>query len=531
MASVTTYPLVYSPIYDLEDENLSPWMDDVMMDFASQGGINITTLSKTILNINSAFNIPALKALGHTNDGVVSGGISTINTTQVQNYMQSRGVDPTLKIENTYYYVASGSSYANLGRALLTRDYQTTIGPNEQTWFIGGKEQTVITMDIETETTTGDYSIQITLSGADVKYVNQPREYVSINYESVPYDVYCMYQPGWNITDEETGFFLATYVLEFNAIEDNMIYAINNRFGFRHNDIFDSIAEMGSGDEKNIQNMWLCYAMPYQLMAEYLPDIAEEVLNMYNSEVINIEVDGVNITYFPAAVGTGVWPELGIAGRAYSGVESPIEGGGTLTVPLLIPLEMVKDMTITERYHLKRYGLCFITTIQVKEDLEWYQTQLFIAISWAIAIVMAAFGMPVLMLGMVTGRMASGLLKDYPELAILVGIIIGVVTFDPATFAAATTASQFSTIASFAQQAASLYLHRATTLLTKEFEKASEENKLVEDAMDEYNRKAIYMPFGDRLDQMYYAMYDMAYDFYDTYYDNVYRPPLPGTIV
>ena len=535
MATQEDYQLAYSPIYDLLDDKINLWFNDMSQAYGAAGGVNTPLMGRTQLNINKMFSVPQLKALGHSNDGTVASTITTLDDSNTEAYMQSRGVDPGLTIQSSTQNIAGGISLFYLAEALVTTTYMTTLGA-VQTWNIAGTEETIAPggIAIEEETVSGNVKITVTMTGGSAPLVfdNPDRNFVVNIYDGISYNVYSIYSSSWGGEEEYLDFFFGSYVLEYDVIDDSMITVLNNTFGFRQKEIQDSIDAIENGGP-NVQNMWLCYAMPYEIMSAHFPELAERVLAVYSSGVVGFTVDGVDIAYYNGV--NGVLPSLGIGERGYTEVANPNNPEETNTVPLMIPLNFVADMTVSERYRLKRYALCFITTIQTVTKLKWWETKVFIAIAWAVAIVMAMYGMPQLLAlmfkGTVVGQVVHLASLHSQELAIIAGIVAGVLLASPGTFTMTLSTNTLSMIANYANQGMKLYFVHQQEGMMDEMKDIQDGIRETEAMIREQKGRNLYMGIGEQIDGLFSSVYEDMYSIYTVWYDNQTKPVLPPTTV
>ena len=540
MATQEDYQLAYSPIYELVDPVSGPkkdlWFDDMAKAYGAANGVNAALMGRTQLTINKMFSIPQLEAMGHTNDGNIHASVTNINTSQVESYFASRGVDTTTYPVSSSSQLKVGVNYpTSSAQAYLTSSYTTTIDATTQTWTIDSVEKSITTAEWDDGGGGGVTELVITMSDASIIFVPEasaPMNLAMTSFNNTSVNSAAIFQSGWEVAIEELDFFFGSYVLEYNVIADNMIKVMNNSFGFRHTEIKESIDNIQNGDV-NVQNMWLCYAMPLELIQEFLPDIASYMEDLYQ-EAVTFTVDDVEIYYRNLSDGSGDQVKLlSIGDRSYSKVPDPTGREDELGVPLMIPLNLIEDMTIKERYVLKRYGLCFITTIQSVTDLKWYETGVFYVVAFFVGVVMAMFGMPQLLMMMIKGFVAqsiiSGVAGQSEELAIIAGIVLGVIMMDPSKFALSLSMNTLTMVANYANQAMKIYFQVQQKELVEEYEEIQEGISETEAMIREQKGRNLYISFGDQFDGLMKSTYDDMYNIYNTWYNNQTRPVIPST--
>ncbi len=227
-------------------------------------------------------------------------------------------------------------------------------------------------------------------------------------------------------------------------------------------------------------------------------------------------------------------PNFSTHETVFSTVTDPTnDDSTTVGVPLMIPLSIIEKLTLKQKYVLKRYGLCFMSVIETKTKLKFYETKVFIAVMWFVSIVLAAFGMPAMFIAMWKGQFAAGMVKlitDDPVIIAIVGFAVGVLTLDVKSLTTTNLVSSVATVGQLAQKASEIWFQMEIKDMQTEMEHIKDENEKLQDIMDEYKRQTIYIDFSEDVDNMFRTMYELPYEIYDTLTDMDIMLKLPPTL-
>ncbi len=182
----------------------------------------------------------------------------------------------------------------------------------------------------------------------------------------------------------------------------------------------------------------------------------------------------------------------------------------------MIPLNMLWDRTMREQYNDLKVLLTFFAYAVKKVKVKWYQTWLFQALMWVIAVVMAAHGS----YGLLVGMLAGEVMKRLPfsaEIKQALGIVIGLLTQNW-NQVLSSTLTTISFVADIASKLLSLYFRTQIAGITDEIKEIGSETKEVADAIAEMARQTIYAPM-DAIDDVYDSIYNMV----DKAYDEIYN--------
>ena len=274
--------------------------------------------------------------------------------------------------------------------------------------------------------------------------------------------------------------------------------------------------------DPDLYSQILVYAVPYE------EPFIEIIDALFQDGIYSIEIDGIDggskvyIDYLPLFMGTAKYYDVN------TGYGCFVNGNGVLLHPddddknagaietkarYIIPTEYaMKHLTMKEKYNLVENGLCWMIHNKVVTKKKWYQTGLFMILTFVFAIVLTVYGQPMMLIGLVGSTIVSGVFGD--KAGIVLGILMAAWTLGTSLISTAYTITMntLSLIARLANQIARLFFSYKMDDITDEAKSIADEQRATEDAINDIKQEALYIPFGDQLESMYITMYEMLYN-------------------
>lgn len=341
-----------------------------------------------------------------------------------------------------------------------------------------------------------------------------------------------------------TGTFLtAMYKTNFIPNTSRYIKAINSRLGIPNRDVdkddspcegylfredceayMASDAYEGTGgdsfqdviDNEETKHIMLTYAVPYK---DPYKEIIDTLLGT-DGYLIQLK-DGINIQWRKTDNIKQADPETGYAMIFdYYPLEltNDDEELTNLEVQYMIPMEwLLLNRTLVQKYGDLKESSTMIVYSQKTVKIKWYQTGLMQVIMGAIGLLVFIFtGNPAILIGLAVGYVVSKLNLS-PALEAIIGVVLAVVTMG-SSLAAMTFSNMFNLVLGIVQKLANAYFKMEIASIKDDMEEIDEDIEATEDAINEMQRKGIYIPL-DNIQNYYDAQYTMQYDIYEDGYN------------
>lgn len=538
-----------------EDDKETYYTNTINQAVAYTKKIDPPTITSTLLDINKKLSFNGLDALGGTSESPLS--IQIIDPDTVLPVVQ--GIDSSAT-EVTDTTMGGGASLFGLPSYVYYNN-SLNYGPgivcgDNIYWDIGGVYQTDINFTIVDDNGTINWNVDYVdlsgnPSGSQSGSMSRDTQFWMVYYDSS--DAFdCNGTPTFTrflgIDDasmpagEDTDVFVMTVKYKVAGVVNNDKYlkALNARMGLPNRELPKDCEDQDLTPEE------LADCLEYKTKDELLadPDLRSQILTyaVYYEEpyidvidallangIFYIEVEGVDggphttIDYHPSTLGLASQYVDPLTGYACFVDGAPVllnptqeeidAGAKQMRGRYIIPLDYIQnELTLREKHDMVENGLCWLMHNQKRTKKKWYQTGFFKILVWVVAFVMAIYGQPMMLIGLVGSTIATGLLGQ--KAGIVFGILMAVWTLGSSLMSSAYTIgiNTFSMVANLANQVSRLYFAYALESIKDEAKQLMTEQEATEDAIDDIRKEALYIPFSDVVDSIYYTMYDLLYN-------------------
>jgi len=512
-----------------QDKDL--YIQNIIKSASSSKSISPLVIGPSILRVNDYYSF---KAFTHLDAAVESDGVATtvdlkyvygklgLNCTSDEPIATSVSSSPTDKF---YYRMGPSTGTCNGGlpkfgnftysgivelpnKSLSGQKYQcdgTLIGPVT----VPGIEDSI-------------FSITIKGTGDDTTY-------------RLPYS-----DTGAEVDLDKMTFLTAVYKANFIKNEDRLIKAVNARMGIPNRtpptskkdctdwDAVNNVCKDGDDtfegalSNKEYKHIVLTYCVPYE-------DPYKKVIDtIYGKKSKRVEVTSHGITLTCGYETKS--NNFGSSGNYCDTVDAPgdvvfridgveIDLGKDDENQFLIPMEyFASNRTLREKHDDISKSLTMIILSEKTVKVKWYQTGFFRIFTWVVAIGLAAYGNPTMLIGMATSTVVAVILGD--KLGAIFALVMAVYTFGTSLSGSINIFNTLSKIADISSKIMSLYFQNAYDKIAGELEEVAEGTKETKDAIDEMTHEMLYLPIGDAIDTIYQTMYDLMYN---GAYDQIYN--------
>jgi len=274
-------------------------------------------------------------------------------------------------------------------------------------------------------------------------------------------------------------------------------------------------------EDKDLYTQILTYAVYYE---EPYIDLIDQLIasGIYQIEVEGIDGgEGTTITYMPAMgpsgkyedFATGMMCQIDGAGVLLNPDEDEIKAGATKKrLRYIIPVEYIqKHINMRDKYNTIENGLCWLIHNQKITKKKWYQTGFFRILVWVVAIAMAPTN-PMMLIGLVGSTIVTGVFGS--KAGMVLGIITAIYTLGSSLLSNTYTFTMntLSMVADLTSKIYSLYFSYQTDNIIDDIKDINDKSKATQEAIDEMQKEALYIPFSDVVDNMFHSMYELLYN-------------------
>lgn len=510
-----------------EELNINLYMDNIVRAVAFYKTSDPAVLLPTLLDIKKNFNVKLLEKLDIT-EMAQSDAYKSDNALILQ---KVQSIDPDAEI------ITAVNRYAISDDQVVEAHLYETYGLAEYTncgyleWLIGGKRLRYqeITSTLQPS---GDYIYDVNMyecqddGSGGYAYVFDS----TINFPHVDDNVVWVHYTRYGETTDRLVKVFESGTMS-KQLTDNLFMIMNYRVNGvdtddKYKKIINTIMGLSDGtldsalSDKDIKSFFLTYSSQWtydeDMWQSQYGHLIEDMMNWSVPEDSGYDVywvhDGVamSVRYVrkPRTDGTdGI--AMYINGVEYVNDNNP-------PIQYMLPVEFFQKRIMVDQYKDLAILLTFFAYVEKEVKLKWYQTWIFRAILWIVAVVLAIYGMPAMLIGMLSAEVVKRLpISDKTKM--ILNVALSIITMNPsAIMANIFTAVSF--VLNIASQLLTFYFKSMLEGFKEELKELDDKTKEVAKAIAEISRKGIYFPL-DAIGEIYDNIYELPYKAVDAMYN------------